>query len=170
MRRNRRVKILATLGPASSTREVIAELFRAGADVFRINMSHTDHATLRSLVATSAPSKSEFGRPIGILADLQGPKQRIGKFAAGKIELQAGARITFDSDPAPGNAARVCLPHPEILSAIKPGDRLLLDDGRVRLKAVSASPKSVTAEVVSGTMLSDRKGVSLPDTEMPPAP
>lgn len=166
MRRNRRVKILATLGPASNTRETILDLFKAGADVFRINMSHSDHATLKSLVALIRAVEAECGRPIGILADLQGPKHRLGVFAEGKVAVQAGDRITFDSDPTPGTAARVQLPHREILEALSPGDRILVDDGRVQLKAVECHPDSVLAEVVAGTALSDRKGVSLPDTEI----
>jgi len=166
MRRNRRVKILATLGPASNTREVIEKLFKAGADVFRINMSHSDHATLRELVGLIRAIEADTGRPIGILADLQGPKHRLGKFADGKVPVSAGHRITFDSDPAPGDATRVQLPHPEILEAVSPGDHILIDDGRVRLKAIRCSPTSVLAEVEVGTALSDRKGVSLPDTEI----
>ena len=166
MRRNRRVKILATLGPASNTREMINKLFKAGADVFRINMSHTDHDTMRTLVTTIRQIEAEFVRPIGILCDLQGPKHRLGKFEGGKIDIKAGDRITFDSDPATGNAKRVQLPHPQILAALKPGDRILIDDGRVSMKAVECTPNSVLAQVVSGTKLSDRKGVSLPDTEI----
>ena len=166
MRRNRRVKILATLGPASNTREMINKLFKAGADVFRINMSHTDHDTMRTLVTTIRQIEAEFVRPIGILCDLQGPKHRLGKFEGGKIEVKAGDRLSFDSDPAIGNSKRVQLPHPQILSALKPGDRILIDDGRVSMKAVECTPNSVLAQVVSGTKLSDRKGVSLPDTEI----
>lgn len=166
MRRNRRVKILATLGPASDKKETIAELFRAGADLFRINMSHSDHAMLGSLVAQIRAIERETGRPIGIVVDLQGPKHRIGTFAEGRIEVKPGDRITFDSDPAPGTRQRVRLPHPEILRALKPGHRILIDDGRVRLKARKCSPEAVQAEVVVGSVLSDRKGLSLPDTEI----
>lgn len=166
MRRNRRVKILATLGPASNTKPLIEALFKAGADVFRINMSHTDHPTMRNLVALIREIETDLGRPIGILCDLQGPKHRLGKFAEGKIAVKPGDRIVFDSDPTPGDAKRVHLPHPEILAALKVGDRVLIDDGRVRLNVVKAAPTAVTAEVVAGSRLSDRKGVSLPDTEL----
>jgi pyruvate kinase len=166
MRRNRRVKILATLGPSSNTKEVITLLFEAGADVFRINMSHTDHASLENLVNLIREIETEHGRPIGILCDLQGPKHRLGTFKDGKINVEPGQKITFDSDKSPGNEKRIYLPHPEILSAISPGDRILIDDGRVQLKALECSPKSVTAEVIAGAVLSDRKGVSLPDTEI----
>ena len=117
MRRSRKVKILATLGPASSDPETIKKLFEAGADVFRINMSHTDHPSMQALVAPHPrASKRRLGRPIGILADLQGPKLRVGKFAAGSVELTPGQTFTLDDNPAPGDATRVHLPHPEILS------------------------------------------------------
>ncbi|MGI9402689.1 MAG: pyruvate kinase [Rhizobiaceae bacterium] len=166
MRRNRRVKILATLGPASNTKDKIAKLFEAGADVFRINMSHTDHDMLAKLVATIREVETDHGRPIGILCDLQGPKHRLGTFENGKIEVNVGHKITLDDKKAPGNAKRIYLPHPEILKAIEPGNRILIDDGRVQLKALDCSPNAVTAEVTAGTRLSDRKGVSLPDTEI----
>jgi len=166
MRRNRQVKILATLGPASDTKEMIAKLFAAGADVFRINMSHADHATLRKLVGLIREVESETKRPIGILCDLQGPKHRIGRFKDGEIEIAPGDKIAFDNDEKPGDAKRVNLPHPEILSALKKGDRILVDDGRVRLKAIECKPGKVVAQVLIGKKLSDRKGVSLPDTEI----
>ncbi|MCB1461012.1 MAG: pyruvate kinase [Nitratireductor sp.] len=166
MRRNRRVKILATLGPSSNTKEIISELARAGADLFRINMSHADHPTLKSLVAIIREIESETGRPIGILADLQGPKHRLGTFSGGKIAVKVGQRFVFDDDPTPGNEKRVHLPHHEILEALHPGHRILVDDGRVQLKAIECSPKKVVAEVIAGTEMSDRKGVSLPDTEL----
>jgi pyruvate kinase len=166
MRRNRRVKIIATLGPASSTKEMIHKLFRSGADVFRINMSHADHDTMRKLVAIIREIEAEERRPIGILCDLQGPKHRLGKFKDGKIAVKAGDRILLDSNPEPGDTNRVHLPHPHILAALKPGDRILVDDGRIRLKAVQCKPDAVMAEIVVGTKLSDRKGVSLPDTEI----
>src|SRR6266480_7892989 len=133
MRRLRRTKILATLGPASSDRVVIASLFRAGADVFRINMSHTSHDRMRELMAAIRAVEFEYGRPIGVLVDLQGPKLRVGTFAAGPITLTNGATFRLDADPAPGDDTRVQLPHPEILAAVKPGHRLLLDDGKLRL-------------------------------------
>ncbi len=164
MRRNRKVKILATLGPASSDRMTIANLFRAGADLFRINMSHTDHDMLRRLVSTIRDVESEVERPIGILADLQGPKLRIGTFAERSITLHPGQSFTLDDDPTPGNDQRVELPHPEILAALLPGHRLLLDDGKVRLRVIEATPHRAVTMVEVGTMLSNRKGVSVPDS------
>jgi pyruvate kinase len=167
MRRLRRTKIVATLGPASSDRSVIASLFEAGADVFRINMSHTSHDRMRELVAAIRAVEAEHGRPIGILVDLQGPKLRVGSFAAGPATLVKGESFAFDADPTPGDAGRVHLPHPEIFTAIAPGHTLLLDDGKVRLVATEVGDKRILTRVEVGGKLSDRKGVSLPDTTIP---
>ena len=167
MRRLRRTKIVATLGPASSDRNMIARLFQAGADVFRINMSHTSHERMRELVASIRAVETEHGRPIGILVDLQGPKLRVGSFAAGPALLKIGGTFVLDADPGPGDATRVHLPHPEIFAAIQPGHTLLLDDGKVRLVATEADDKRIVTRVEVGGKLSDRKGVSLPDTTVP---
>ncbi|WP_442581395.1 pyruvate kinase [Mesorhizobium sp. ASY16-5R] len=167
MRRSRKVKILATIGPASSSAEMIRKLFEAGADVFRINMSHTDHPQMRTLVERIRSVEDEVGRPIGILADLQGPKLRVGKFADGKVALRVGQTFTLDNDPTPGNADRVHLPHPEILGSVQAGHRLLIDDGKLALKAVRCDGNSIETVVISGDKISDKKGVSLPDTELP---
>ncbi|HEY5081255.1 MAG TPA: pyruvate kinase [Bauldia sp.] len=164
MRRTRKVKILATLGPASSDRRTITSLFNAGADLFRINMSHTDHDVLRRLVATIREIEADVGRPIGVLVDLQGPKLRIGTFADRTVMLTAGQTFVLDSDPTPGNGERVELPHPEILAALAPGHRLLLDDGKVRLRVLEVSPHRAVTSVEVGTVLSNRKGVSVPDS------
>ncbi|MGD9839642.1 MAG: pyruvate kinase [Afipia sp.] len=167
MRRLRRIKILATLGPASSDSASIRKLFEAGADVFRINMSHTPHDKMRELVVTIRNVESSYGRPIGILVDLQGPKLRLGNFENGFVELNNGAMFTLDSDPAPGDKTRVHLPHPEILKALRPGHALLIDDGKLRLIAEETSPDHALVRVVTGGKMSDRKGVSLPDTDLP---
>lgn len=166
MRRRRRTKILATLGPASSSPEMIRKLFDAGADVFRINMSHTEHSALKELVDAIRSVEREVGRPIGILADLQGPKLRLGEIAGDQFEIERGDRIILDLDDTPGDRNRVYLPHPEILEALKPGDRLLIDDGRVELQTIESNSKKAVTEVVSGHKLSSRKGISLPDTEL----
>ena len=166
MQRTRRVKILATLGPSSSTKVQIRNLFDAGADIFRINMSHSSHEMLAQLVSTIREIEGDVGRPIGILADLQGPKLRLGKFKNDKISVSTGDRITFDSNPAPGDKSRVHLPHPEILEALSPGDRVIVDDGKVLLNTLECDGKSALLEVVSGKKLSNRKGVSLPDTDL----
>jgi len=167
MRRLRRIKILATLGPASSDSPMIRRLFEAGADIFRINMSHTSHDKMRELVATIRNVESSYGRPIGILVDLQGPKLRLGGFADGAIQLQNGESFALDSDNTPGDGTRVHLPHPEILAALRPGHALLLDDGKVRLIAEDTTPHRAITRVVIGGRMSDRKGVSLPDTDLP---
>ncbi|ORE98242.1 pyruvate kinase [Aurantimonas sp. 22II-16-19i] len=166
MRRNRRVKILATLGPASSSEEMIRKLHEAGADVFRINMSHADHPLMRELVQRIRKVESDVGRPIGILADLQGPKLRVGKFADGKVSLKLGQTFTLDDNPAPGDDTRVQLPHPEILEAVEVGHRLLIDDGRLQLECISTDAHHIACKVVAGDKISDRKGVSLPDTTL----
>src|SRR6478736_3716599 len=167
MRRLRRIKILATLGPASSDSAMIRRLFEAGADVFRINMSHTPHDKMREFVKTIRNVESSYGRPIGILVDLQGPKLRLGAFAEGSTQLKNGQSFILDSDKTPGDNSRVQLPHPEILAALRPGHALLLDDGKVRLIAEETSPDRAVTRVVIGGKMSDRKGVSLPDTDLP---
>lgn len=167
MRRSRKVKILATLGPASSDEAMIRRLYEAGADVFRINMSHSSHDMLRDLVARIRNVEVQVGRPIAILADLQGPKLRVGKFADTKVALKAGDFITLDNNPELGDATRVHLPHPEILASVKVGDRLLIDDGKLELVADACNGVSIRCRVVAGTSISDKKGVSLPDTDLP---
>src|SRR5690349_9583192 len=132
MRRQRSVKIVATLGPASAGPERIRALFDAGVDVFRLNFSHGSHEQHRGSFAAIREVEAETGRPIGILADLQGPKLRVGKFTGGRAELAVGAHFRFDLDPAPGDATRAPLPHPEVFAAIEPGTDLLLDDGKLR--------------------------------------
>ncbi|WP_455270207.1 pyruvate kinase [Rhizobium herbae] len=164
MKRNRKVKILATLGPASSEEEMIQKLHEAGADLFRINMSHASHDMMRTLIKRIRNVEARCGRPIGILADLQGPKLRVGKFAAGKVDLVPGQTFTLDNKDEPGDATRVYLPHPEILESVKAGHRLLIDDGKLHLRADKADGKSIVCTVIAGTKISDRKGVSLPDT------
>jgi pyruvate kinase len=167
MRRQRRTKVVATLGPASSDQAMIARLFEAGADVFRINMSHTSHDKMRELVATIRAVEKDHGRPIGILVDLQGPKLRLGAFNDGAAMIDKGQVFVFDTDEAPGDATRVHLPHPEIFAAIKPGDELLIDDGKLRLVTTEVAADRITTQVVIGGKVSNRKGVSLPDTLIP---
>ncbi len=165
--RSRRARIIATLGPASSDRETIKALYQAGADVFRLNMSHGSHDDHRARYAAVRAVEAELGRPIGILADLQGPKLRIGRFAEGSIEVAPGDRITLDMDETPGDARRVCLPHPEIFAAMRPGTELLLDDGRVRLVIETTTGDRALARIVEGRRLSDRKGVNVPNAILP---
>jgi pyruvate kinase len=167
VRRNRKVKILATLGPASSTPEMIEKLFLAGADVFRINMSHTSHEKLRELHGSIREVERKLNRPIGILADLQGPKIRIDTFREKEVVIAAGDRFVFDTNPEPGDRTRVHLPHPEIFASVKVGDFLLLNDGRLRVEVVAANQDRIETMVIFGGALSNRKGVNLPNTLLP---
>ena len=164
MKRMRRVKIVATLGPASSDEKMIEELARMGADLFRINMSHSSHEMLVELVNRIRAVEKRMNHPLGILVDLQGPKLRVGKFDGGAVQLTNGDTFTLDSSDTAGSQSRVQLPHPEILESVGVGDRLLLDDGKIQLKATRVGGGSIDATVVHGGRLSDKKGVSLPDT------
>ncbi|KRA41743.1 pyruvate kinase [Devosia sp. Root635] len=168
MRRMRRAKIIATLGPASHEEKMIEELAKAGADVFRINMSHASHDLLKQTVERIRNVEKRLNHPLGVLVDLQGPKLRVWKFADGAINLVAGQKFTLDSNAdVPGTADRVYLPHPEIIESVSVGDRLLLDDGKLALKATRVGNGAIETEVIYGGKLSDKKGVSLPDTLLP---
>jgi pyruvate kinase len=169
MKRARRTKIVATLGPASEDPEVIARLTEAGADVFRINMSHLARERLPERVAAIRAVEQRLRRPIAILLDLQGPKLRVGRFAEDAAMLENGRSFVLDGDPTPGDARRVHLPHPEILSSLEPGHTVLIDDGKLRLAVTEASPERVVTRVLVGGRISNRKGVSLPDTTIPVA-
>ena len=151
MRRLRNVKIVATLGPASDTYEMIRALHEAGVDVFRLNMSHGTQGEIRAKHAIIRRVEQELGSPIAILADLQGPKLRVGKFAKGSEELAEGARFRMDLDPAEGDGARVCLPHPEIFAALEPGVSLLVNDGKIRLKVEACGADFADCTVIAGS-------------------
>src|ERR1044071_6258940 len=153
MRRNRRVKIVATLGPASNNEETMRGLFEAGADVFRVNMSHATHDGLRDIHAIVRKLETEYSRPIGILVDLQGPKLRIGKFESGVIRLTEGDVLSFVRREAFGGLGRVHLPHPEIFQAVQPGHTMLMDDGKFKLRIVEAGGVRVDAEVLTNGVL-----------------
>ncbi len=165
--RTRRVRILATLGPASSDAATIAALMHAGADAFRINMSHGTHEEQAARITLVRGLERELGRPTTILVDLQGPKLRVGGFEGGKVELRIGATLILDRNPVPGTAERVCLPHPEIFAALTPGARLLLDDGKLRLRTISVSPDRIETIVEVGGPLSNSKGLNVPDVVVP---
>jgi pyruvate kinase len=166
MKRQRRIKIIATLGPSSCDAAQLDRLLLAGADVFRINMSHSSHEDLRKYVETLRGLENKHG-PIAILADLQGPKLRISSLAEGQIRLEPGQRIVLDSNHTPGNINRVGLLHPEIYAVAEPGHTLLIDDGKLNLRIVEVQPGRMIAEVVTGGILSSRKGVNLPDAILP---
>ncbi len=167
IRPRRSAKIVATLGPSSSTLELIRALFEAGVDVFRLNFSHGTQDDHRARFAAIRRVESETGRPIGILADLQGPKLRLGTFAEGRVEIAAGARFHLDLDRQAGDENRAPLPHPEIFEAIRPGTELLLDDGRVRLQVETCGAGFAETRCLVGGALSDRKGVNVPNAVLP---
>jgi pyruvate kinase len=167
MRRRRSAKIVATLGPSSSTIAEIRDLFEAGVDVFRLNFSHGMQDDHRKRFEAIRQIEAETGRPIGILADLQGPKLRLGTFEHGSVELAAGCRFRLDLDPQPGDAERAPLPHPEIFEALRPATDLLLDDGKVRLKVRRCGADFAETECLVGGALSDRKGVNVPNAVLP---
>lgn len=167
MRRLRNVKIVATLGPASNDYDMIRALCEAGADVFRLNMSHGDHDEIRARHATIRKVETDLGRPIAILADLQGPKLRVGKFANEAHDLEEGDKFRLDLDDAPGGAERVQLPHPEIFAALKPGASLLVNDGKIRLEVEDCGEDYANCVVTVGGTISNRKGVNVPDVILP---
>ena len=165
--RARKVKILATLGPASSTPEMIRALVEAGADAFRINMSHGDQADKVALVEAIRDLEKSLHRPTTIVFDLQGPKLRVGRFNGGSAMLATGDRFVLDRNAAKGDSKRAELPHPELFVTLKAGDRLLIDDGKVRLKALAVTPERIEAEVMVGGKVSDNKGINVPDVVVP---
>src|SRR3982751_1601692 len=166
-RRRRRAKIVATLGPSSADKAAIRSLFLAGVDVFRLNFSHGTHDQHRERLTQIRDVERELGRPIGVLADLQGPKLRVGTFAEGPVTLQAGASFRLDLTDQPGDVTRAYLPHPEIFRALKPGAALLLDDGKIRLQVRECGADFAITEVIVGGALSERKGVNVPDVVLP---
>lgn len=167
MPRLRKAKIVATLGPATSDLQTITELFDAGVDVFRLNFSHGSHEDHRRRYEIVREVERLSGRPIAVLADMQGPKLRVGTFAGGKVILTPGAQFVLDRNPAAGNAERVCLPHPELFEVVKTGQSLLLDDGKLRLEVLDSDSESIRTRVTHGGVLSDRKGVNVPDAVLP---
>jgi len=170
MRRHRKAKIVATLGPASSTPELIRTLFVAGVDVFRLNFSHGTHADHERRFSAIRAIEREVGRPIGILQDLQGPKIRIGALNSPPVRLETGSTVRFRLSPEPGDAHEIPLPHAEVFRKILPGHILMIDDGKLRLEVSGCETDRFDARVVVGGSLTDRKGVNLPDTELAISP
>jgi len=167
MRRLRNVKIVATLGPASDTYEMIRALHEAGADVFRLNMSHGSHEEIAVKHKIIRQVEEDCGSAIAILADLQGPKLRVGVFAGDSEMLDEGAKFRLDLDKAEGDASRVCLPHPEIFAALEVGKTLLVNDGKIRLQVEACGADFADCVVIAGGVISNRKGVNVPDVELP---
>lgn len=167
MNRARRARIVATLGPASRSPAMVKALAKAGVDVFRLNFSHGSHDDHAAALKAVRGAEAALRRPLGVLADLQGPKLRLGRFADVEISVKPGHKMRFDLDPAPGDETRVQMPHPEIFKALRPGMLLLLDDGRVRLRVGERTDKWADVTVESGSKLSDRKGVAVPEAIIP---
>ena len=165
--RGRKIKILATLGPASRSPEMIEKLVRAGADAFRVNMSHGDHETHAETIASIRAVEKEIHRPIAILCDLQGPKLRVGQFKDGKAVIRHSGHFTLDRNPELGDESRVYLPHPELFGVLQKGQRLLIDDGKLRLKVIEASLDAILCSAEVGGVIMDRKGVNVPDAVVP---
>jgi pyruvate kinase len=167
MRRHRNAKIIATLGPASSDAAAIEALFEAGADLFRLNFSHGEHKDQKARYDLIRAAETKFGRPIGVIADLQGPKIRVGTFAEGEVALETGASFRLDMDDTPGDATRAPLPHAEIFASLAVGQDILINDGRVRLRVEEIGPDFAQTRVVTGGEIGDRKGVNLPSAILP---
>ncbi|WP_296216583.1 pyruvate kinase [Pseudomonas sp. UBA2684] len=160
---DKKVKILATLGPAVTGVADIRQLVEAGVNLFRLNFSHGEHADHAQRYNWVREVEQQLNTPIGILMDLQGPKLRVGRFADGKVNLSRGQAFRLDLDSTPGDAQRVNLPHPEIIEALQPGMSLLLDDGRLRLQVTAKHGTAIDTQVIAGGELSDRKGVNVPE-------
>jgi pyruvate kinase len=170
MRRYRHAKIVATVGPASASPEMLRTLFLAGVDTFRLNFSHGTHEDHAQVHAAIRALEQEVGRPIGILLDLQGPKIRVGTIRDGRMTVKAGEALRFVLAGAEGDRMSIPLPHPEIFAAVSPGDHLLIDDGRVRVRVTGPGSDTIDAEVVVGGVISNRKGVNLPGTALDLSP
>ncbi len=167
MRRNRSTKIVATIGPATSDKEKLLELITTGVDIFRLNFSHGAHADHQKRFEAIRWAEKKSGRLVAIMADLQGPKLRVGTFANGPIELKNGQKFRLDMDKTPGDIKRVCLPHPEIFKALEKDTDLLLDDGKIRLRVKKFGADFAETEVIVGGKLSERKGVNVPQVALP---
>ncbi len=165
--RGRKVKILATIGPASRSPEMLRKLFKAGADAFRVNMSHGSHADHEKAITAIRALEKEFARPIAILADLQGPKLRVGTFKDGSAVIRHSGHFTLDRDETLGDETRVYLPHPELFGILERGQRLLINDGKIRLVVKEADENRIFCSAEVGGVISDRKGVNVPDAEVP---
>ena len=167
MKEIQKTRIVATLGPSTTTKEDITKLFRAGAEVFRLNFSHGSWEDHQKRFDAVREVENKAGRPLAIIMDIQGPKLRVGTFAKGAVKLVDGANFQLDLEKTPGDETRVNMPHPEIFQAVQPGTLLLLDDGRIRLEVIENSEKSAKTRVVTGGKLSDRKGVNVPNVILP---
>ena len=167
MRRFRNGKIVATVGPAVNTLESIEKLYLSGVDVFRLNFSHGTYAAHEKIFRMIRTIEKKYKTPLTVLADLQGPKLRIGTFENNRVFLEEGDTFIFDQDPTPGNTKRVYLPHPEIWEVLKPGVTILVDDGKLRFELLSSDDQELRAKVIVGGLISNNKGVNIPDAILP---
>lgn len=167
IRRYRQTKIVATVGPASGDAPMLKTLFETGVDVFRLNFSHGTHDAHQKNVESIRKIEEEYGRPIGIMADMQGPKLRIGKFKDGSIVIEKGMKLRFDLDETPGDETRICLPHPEVIDVLHPGSTILLDDGNVNVSIVEKGDDFLLGEIMAGSKLSNNKGFNIPGIVLP---
>jgi len=167
IRRYRQTKIVATLGPASGAPDKMRALFEAGVDVFRMNFSHGSHEDHRKNLETARMLEVEFDRPVAILADMQGPKLRIGRFEDDKIEIIEGQSFRFDLNDALGDTTRVQLPHPEVIEVMDVGSEILLDDGKVRVEVTGKDKDGLDTKVMAGSYLSNNKGFNIPGVKLP---
>src|SRR5215831_11097249 len=168
--RGRLAKIVATVGPASASPEMLKALFLAGVDTFRLNFSHGTHKDHASVHAAIRALEQDMRRPIGVLMDLQGPKIRVGTLRDKTITVRSGETIRFVRSGSEGDGVEIPLPHPEIFAALAPGHDLLIDDGRVRVRVTRLGHDSIDAEVVVGGAISSQKGVNLPGTVLDLSP
>ena len=160
-------KVLATIGPATASRQMLEKLIKAGADAFRFNFSHGSHDEHAERLKIVRELSAKYNRHLTVIADLQGPKLRIGTFKVEKVNLKKGQTFTLDMNEAPGDETRVCLPHKEIFAALKIGDKLLLNDGNIELQVQKKSARSAETIVKTGGILSAHKGVNLPNVKLP---
>ena len=165
--RNRNTKIVATIGPASSSTEMIENLFLAGVDVFRLNFSHGTAADHKERLGIIRDLEKKHNRCVSVIADMQGPKLRVGKFKDGSIDVKKGDVIRFDLDPTEGDETRVCLPHPEVLDALDKGAQILVDDGKVRITIIEKGDDYLVGKVMAGKKLSNNKGFNIPNVMLP---
>lgn len=168
MIRKRQTKIVATVGPASSSPKQLKSLFEAGVDVFRLNFSHGTHKDHAKVVRSIRALEKKYKRNIGIIADMQGPKLRLGTFKDGSASIQSGQIFRFDlKSDIPGDDTRVSLPHPEVMKVLKEGSLIYLDDGKVRARIKRKGRGWVDAKIIAGTKLSDKKGLNVPGAVIP---
>ena len=163
----RQTKIVATLGPASSTEEMLRKLIKAGVDVFRLNFSHGTHKDHQERVTMIRTIEADIGKPLGIIADMQGPKLRVGQFKDGEVKLKKGMKIRLDLDETLGDETRVNLPHPEVIKVLEQGDVVLFDDGKVRMEITEKGKTHLVAKVIAGVKLSNNKGMNVPGVVLP---